>query len=170
MFRSPIRVRTLLSMGVVTCALLPATAIAATTTAPTVSGVVGSELSVAVSTPPTPMALTHAAAGTSAAALSIVSTTPWTLTIHDASSTTPGQMDKVNCTSSAALGGSLANALQWSNALDSTKSGALSGTPATVATGSLVGAATVNFSQSLGASEALNAADCYELQATFTVA
>jgi flagellar capping protein FliD len=169
MFRSPIRLRTLLSMGAITCALLPATAIAATSTAPTVSGIIGSELSVAVSTPPTPMALTHAADGTSAAALSVVSTTPWTLTIHDASTTTPGQMDKVNCTSHAPLGGSLANAMQWANALDATKSGALSGTPATVATGNLVGVATVNFSQSLGASEALVAADCYELQATFTV-
>jgi hypothetical protein len=169
MFRSPIRLRALLFTGAIACAFLPASANAATTAAPTVSGVVGSELSVAVSTPPTPMALTHAAAGTSAAALSIVSTTPWTLTIHDAGATTPGQMDKVNCTTHAALGGSLANALQWSNSLDATKSGGLSGTPATVATGSLVGAVAVGFSQSLGASEALNATDCYELQATFTV-
>jgi hypothetical protein len=159
----------MLSVGAIAALLLPATAMAATSSTSTVSGLVGSELSVSVSTPPPAMALTHAVNGTTTAALTIVSTTPWTLKVSDAGATTPGYLDKVNCMTSAALTGSLVNALQWANTADGTKSGALSATAATVATGTLGGAVSVLFTQTLGASEALTSGDCYQLTATWTV-
>jgi len=137
----------------------------------TVSGIGGPELSLAVATPAA-LTLTHAAPATSTSLVTVTSTSPsWTLSISDddvSGSGTPGYMDNVNCITHALLGGSLLNALEWSNNGGSTYN-ALSSTPATVKAGSLIDTQTVTYRQSLGASEAVGAGDCYELTTTYTV-
>ena len=156
----------MLSLG-----LLVAPGASAATTDSTVSGVAGAELSLAAATPAA-MTLTHALAGTSTSLVTVTSTSPsWTLSIEDADasgSATPGYMDAVNCVGGALLGGSLTNPLEWSNDSGSTYN-ALSATPATVKTGSLSDAQTVTYQQSLDASDAVAAGDCYSLTATYTV-
>ena len=133
-----------------------------------VTGVVGSELSVAA-TDPLPMAFSPSIDGTATSTVTVTSTQPsWSLTIHDAGTTTPGQMDKANCTTRALLTGSLASALAWAAPGPGT-SGSLSGTPATVkSNGSLVDSVVVNFTQGIGASEDLAVGDCYQLAVTWT--
>lgn len=145
----------------------PALGVSATGTT-TVSGVVGSELSV-TSTAASAMTLTHAVTGTSSTTVTVTSTLPaWTLTVSDALATTPGKMDKVNCATRALLGGGLTNALSWSAPAEAT-SGSLSATPATVkSNGSLIGAVAVNFSQGLVAGDTVTSGDCYELTVTWT--
>lgn len=160
------RLRIATPVALLALAALPAVAPAATTTSD-VTGVVGTELSLAVSAPAL-MSFTPSTDGTSSSAVTITSTTSWTLTIADAGATTPGQMDKVDCVTRTALGGSLANALQWADAAAGT-SGNLSATPATVATGSLVSVRTVGYTQPVGAAESVAAGDCYQLTATYTV-
>jgi hypothetical protein len=102
----------------------------------------------------------------------VTTTSPsWTLAISDddaSGSGTPGFMDKVNCVSHALLGGSLASALQWSNNGGSSYN-ALSSSPATVKTGSLVDTQLVTYRQALGPTEAVSAGACYELTTTYTV-
>jgi hypothetical protein len=137
----------------------------------TVSGLGGTELSLSAATPAA-LVLTHATPATSTSLVTVTSTSPsWTLSVSDndaSGSGTPGFMDKVNCATHALLGGSLTNALQWSNNGGSSYN-ALSATPATVKTGSLVDTQLVTYRQSLGASEAVSAGDCYELTTTYTV-
>jgi hypothetical protein len=151
--------------------LAPGAWATSTSTDSTVTGLGGTELSLAAATP-SALALTHITPGTSTSLVTVTSTSPsWTLAVSDADASgsgTPGFMDKVNCVTHALLGGSLTNALQWSNNGGSTYS-ALSSTPATVKTGSLVDAQLVTYRQSLGSSEAVSAGDCYELTATYTV-
>jgi hypothetical protein len=145
-------------------AVLPATAGAASTTS-VVTGVVGSELSLSAATPSN-IALTHAVAGTASSVITVTSTqTSWTLKIKDAGATTPGQMDKTS--GAAGSPSSLANALDWR--LTAGSFAALSGSDATVTTGSLVGTATVDFRQALGATEGVTDGDVYSLTATYTV-
>jgi hypothetical protein len=142
---------------------LPGTAAAVDTTSE-VTGTVGSELSLAVGTP-SPMVLTHATPGTASSLVTVTSTaTSWTLSITDASATTPGKMDRL-------IGGgptSLANPLQWKLNSSGTYNN-LSGTPATVTTGSLVGTALVDFRQTLEATEDVEVTDTYGLTVTYTV-
>jgi hypothetical protein len=158
--------------AVLLLALLTAPGASATTTTTdsTVSGLGGSELSLAAATPAL-LTLTHATPATSTSLVTVTSTSPsWTLSISDADASgsgTPGYMDKVNCVGGALLGGSLSNALQWSN--NGTTFNALSATPATVKTSSLIDTQTVTYRQSLGASDAVTAGDCYSLTATYTV-
>jgi hypothetical protein len=151
--------------------IAPAGALAASTsTASEVTSTAGAELSLVVATPAA-MTLTHAVTPTATSAVTVTSTSPsWTLSVSDqdaSGSLTPGKMDRVNCITSALLGGSLASALQWS--VDGTTFNSLSGTPATVATGSLVDAKTVTYRQALGATEGITVGDCYRLTATYTV-
>ncbi len=151
--------------------IAPAGALATTDSSTSaITGTAAPELSLAVASPAA-LVLTHATPATATSVVTVTSTSPsWTLTISDqdgSGSGTAGRMDKVNCIGGALLGGSLTNALQWSP--DGTTFTSLSGTPATVATGSLVGATTVTYKQSLGATEAVTAADCYSLTATYTV-
>ena len=136
----------------------------------TVTGTIGSEVTIGVTTPPATMTITHATPGSTSTVLAITSTLPsWTLTIQDNGATTPGKLDRVNCITRVASGGSLTNALGWADASAAT-SGSLSGSAATVrSAGSLIGTETVSYTQSLGASEAVNAGDCYQLDLTFTV-
>jgi hypothetical protein len=142
---------------------LPGSALAADATS-SVSGAVGSELTLAVATPAA-MTMTHATPGTTSSLVTVTSTSPsWTLSIRDASATTPGQMDRVTGSGPA----SLTNPLEWK--LNSSGSyNNLSATAATVTTGSLVGTALVDLRQSVGATEAVNATDTYSLTATYTV-
>lgn len=158
---------TALSACLLGLAVAPAASPAAETTT-NVTATVSSELSVGVSTPPATMLLSRSTPGASTAVLDITSTTPWTVTVHDAAAGTPGHMDEVDCVTRAAGTGSLAGALKWENSAGAT-SGSLSGTPATVATGDLLGTVTVDFEQSIGASEEVAANDCYQLTTTFTV-
>jgi hypothetical protein len=141
---------------------------AAATQTQTVSGLVGTELSLAVTTPPTPMTFSNSSDGTSSAVLAITSTSSWTLSIKDAASTTPGQMDKVDCVTRAAGTGSLSDPLQW--AVPAGNSGTLTGSDQTVATGFGIAVKTVNFTQTVPATEGLSAGDCYQLTSTFTLA
>jgi hypothetical protein len=146
---------------------VPAAGLAATGTT-AVSGVVSSELSVS-STSAAAMTLTHASPGTTSTTVTVTSTLPtWALTIHDASATTPGQLDRVDCVLRSLLSGSLANSLAWSAPGEGT-GGSLSAVPAPAkSNGSLIGSVPVNFSQSLGSSEAVAAGSCYELTVTWT--
>jgi hypothetical protein len=140
---------------------LPGSALAADTL---VGGTVGSELSLAVATPAV-MTLTHASPGTTSSLVTVTSTAPsWTLKVSDGSGTTPGFMDKITGGGPA----SLANPLEWKLSSAGTFNN-LSATPATVTTGSLVGAALVDFRQALAATDDVAAADTYNLTATFTV-
>jgi hypothetical protein len=115
------------------------------------------------------MTITHAVPGASSMTLAVVAVTSYTMTIVDSWPTTPGFMDRVDCTTRASLGGSLQNALQWSSPATGT-SGSLSGTPQTVASGTLLATVQINFTQTLGASEAVTQGDCYQLPVTITVA
>jgi hypothetical protein len=111
------------------------------------------------------MTMTHAGAGTTSSLVTVTSTQPsWTLKVNDGSGTTPGFMDRVTGTGPA----SLTNPLQWKLSTSGTYNN-LSATPATVTTGSLVGAALVDFRQDLAAADAVAATDTYNLTATFTV-
>jgi hypothetical protein len=142
---------------------MPAGAQAADTST-VVSGTVGSELSIAAATPAA-MTLTHATPGLTTSLVTVTSTQPsWTLQVSDQDATTPGYMDRVTGGGPA----SLSSPLQWK--LDGAGTyNDLSSTPATVATGSLVGTALVDFQQALGASDAVSATDTYGLTVTYTV-
>ena len=141
---------------------LPGSALAVDTTS-TVAGAVGSELSLAVAVPAV-MTLTHSTPGTASSLVTVTSTSPsWTLSIRDAGATSPGLMDRVSGSGPTSLG----NALEWK--LSSGSYTNLTSSPATVTTGSFVGAAQVDFRQALGASENVNVADVYNLTATYTV-
>jgi hypothetical protein len=157
----------ILSLGLL---IVPAATAATDSTDSTVDGIGGTELSLSAATPAA-LTLTHSLAGTSTSLVTVTSTSPsWTLSIEDADASgsgTPGFMDKVNCVGGALLGGSLSSALEWSS--DGSTFNALSATPATVATGSLIDAKTVTYRQSLGASDAVAAGDCYSLTTTYTV-
>jgi flagellar capping protein FliD len=160
-----------LAIAVAALALvLPGSALAATTDTDTVSGTVGSELSVSTNGDRTLSAFSPSTDGTASSTVSISSTAAsWTLSIKDPGATTPGQMDKVDCgDSSVLLGGSLASALAW--AVPSGNSGSLSGSNATVRAGASVEDVTVNFTQAIGATEDLTSGDCYALSVLWTVA
>jgi hypothetical protein len=163
-------IKAALTMSVFALAAPAGANAASSSSTATIAGLPGAELSLSVATPAA-MTFTHSAAGTSTSAVSVVSTSPnWTLSVSDqdaSGSGTPGRMDKVNCVSGALLGGALTNPLQWS--ADATTFANLSSSPATVATGSLVGGATVTYRQSLAASEAVALGDCFRLTATYTV-
>jgi len=142
---------------------LPGSALAIDTTSD-VTGAVGSELSLAVATPAA-MTFTHATPGTTTSLVTVTSTAlSWTLSIRDAGATTPGQMDRVTGSGPATL----TNPLQWKLSTASTYNN-LSGTAATVTTGSLVGAVLLDFRQPLTASESVQFGDTYGLTATYTV-
>jgi hypothetical protein len=154
-------------MLVLVALVVPAAGLSATGTT-TVSGVVGSELSV-TTTPASAITLTHASAGSTSTTVSVTSTLPaWALTIHDGSALTPGKMDRVDCVTRSLLTGSLTNSLAWSAPAEGT-SGSLSATPAPVkSNGSLIGSVAVNFSQTLSSSDAAASGSCYELTAVWT--
>lgn len=156
--------RKALCVAVLGAMALPGSALAADTTS-TVSGAIGSELSLAVATPAV-MTITHSTPGTTSSLVTVTSTSlSWTLSIRDASgSATPGHMSRVT-------GGgpdTLENPLEWSLNGSGTFQG-LTASPATVKTGALVGTALVDFRQPLGATEGVNATDTYNLTATYTV-
>ncbi len=148
---------------------LPAGAQAADSTS-VVTGTVATELSLGVTTPAA-LAFSHAAPATASSVATVTSTqTLWTLSISDAAGTggaNPGKMLKTAGAGPATVGTPLANALQWSP--QGGTLAALSGTPATVGTGTLVGTKTVTFSQALGATENVTAGDAYALTAKYTV-
>ena len=142
---------------------LPGSAMAVDTTS-TVSGAIGSELSLAVAAPAV-MSMTHATPGATSSMVTVTSTAlSWTLSIRDAGATTPGYMDRVTGTGPAGL----SNPLEWKLSSSGSYNN-LSASPATVTTGSLVQAVQVDFRQALGASEAVTATDTYGLTATYTV-
>jgi hypothetical protein len=130
----------------------------------------GSELSVVAATPAV-MTFTPSTDGAASSVVTVTSTQPsWTLTVHDALATTPGQMDKVNCVTRALVGGGLDSPLSWSAPAAGT-SGSLSATPATVkASGAFVDTVTVNFTQAVDPAEDVATGDCYQLTLTWTVA
>ena len=127
-------------------------------------------LSISVLTPPSNMTITHGTPGTASTTVSFTLGLLSTLTIRDASGTTPGFMDKVDCSTRAALGGSLGNRLQWSSP-EGLTSGSLNGSDQIVWVGilSIGGKVHINYSQPLGSSEAVTAGDCYEVPVTLTI-
>jgi hypothetical protein len=167
MAKAALVVAAALSLGLL---VAPGASATSTSTDSTVSGLGGTELSLSAATPAV-LTLTHLTPATSTSLVTVTSTSPsWTLAISDndaSGSGTPGYMDKVNCVGGALLGGSLSNPLQWST--NGTTFNALSATPATVKTGSLIDTQTVTYRQALGASDAVAAGDCYGLTATYTV-
>jgi len=155
--------RKALCAAVVGALALPGSALAVDSTS-VVSGAVGSELSLAVAAPAV-MTMTHSTPGTSSSLVTVTSTSPtWTLSIRDAGATSPGLMDRVSGSGPIAL----STPLEWKLSTSGTYND-LTSSAATVKTGSLVGTAQVDFRQPLGASENVNAADVYNLTATYTV-
>lgn len=156
--------------GLALLALLPVAAVLAApasapaaTSSSVVTATVGSELSLAVAAPAA-MTLTHASPGAASSLVTVTSTQPsWTLSIADNNTgANAGHMLKT-------VGSTpLQNALQWSP--DNSTFSELSGTPATVGTGSLVGTKTVYFRQSLGATESVAAGDNYTMTVAYTAA
>jgi hypothetical protein len=128
-----------------------------------VSGTIGSELSLSVA-PPVAMVLTHGEAGASSSAVKVVSTDPsWTLSVADHNTgANAGHMIK--------LAGSkvLDDPLEWS--VNDTSFSTLSGSPATVASGSLVGSKTVYFRQALSPEDEVAEGESYSLTVAYTVA
>lgn len=132
-----------------------------------VAGVGGSELAITVATPAA-MTFTPSTDGAATSLVTVTSTAPaWTLSVLDQSATTPGKLDKVDCVTGASTGGGLANPLQWST--DGIAFNDLSGTAATVATGTLVDAKTVTYKQQVDPGDGVALAACYQLTATYTV-
>lgn len=157
--------RTLVLAGAAVVALsVPAAASAATGTSD-VSGTVGSELS--VSAPNAALSsFTPSTDGNGSTLVTVSSTSDeWSLTLHDATELTAGQMDRVNCGTRVPTTGSLAGALGYSA---SGGSGSLSAAPASIRTGASYETVSVSFTQGIGATEDVVAGDCYEVQATFT--
>jgi hypothetical protein len=152
----------LLAVFVLAVALaLPGSALAATSTS-IVSATVGSELSLAVATPGV-MTLTHSTPGSANSLVTVTSTQPsWTLSIAD-QNTGAGAGHMLKALTSTPL----QNALQWSP--DNSTFTGLSGTPATVGTGSMIGTKTVYFNQPLGAAESVAVGDSYLLTVAYTV-
>jgi hypothetical protein len=147
-------------------AAIPGTAMAANTTS-LVTGVVGTELSLAAATPAA-MTLTHATPGATSQVVTVTSTqASWTLTIADNNiGTNAGHMLKTLGTGSAPTGSPLNLALQWSP--DGTTFHDLTGTAATVGTGALVGAKTVSLKQTLDSLDAVTLGDTYQLTLNYT--
>lgn len=139
----------------------PATAAAQSLTTSLVGGEVGTQLAIQVEAPDV-MSIGPASSASSSALITVISTVPsWTLSVHDASGTTPGYMDKVGG------GGSLSQPVQWR--YGATSWTALSGTPATVSSGSLVGTRLVEFRQQVLSGDGVVEGDDYQLTATFRV-
>lgn len=151
------------ALAALTALALPGQALAVDLTT-TASGTVAPELSLSVTTPAA-MTFSPSTDGTSSSAVTVTSTAAsWTLSVRDASLTTPGYMDRVTGTGPT----SLASPLEWKLSTSSTWTG-LSGTAATVATGSLIDTKTVDLRQQIGATEAVAAGDAYSIVLTFTV-
>lgn len=158
-------VRLLAASGAVAALALPAAASAATDPS-AVTGTVGSELAIAA--PDAALStFSPSADGTGSSMVSVTSTlSSWNLTVSDTSLLTPGQMDKVVCTTGLPLTGSLASPLAFSGP---DGSGSVSATAGAVRTaGALSEDVTVGFTQGIGASEGVAAGDCYQMQLTFT--
>lgn len=155
------------AVALVAALALPAASQAADSTS-VVSGAVGTELSLGVASPAV-LSFSHAAPATTSSLVTVTSTqASWTLSISDDNTgLDAGRMLKTAGAGPAALGTPLANALEWSP--DGSTFAALSGTPATVGTGALVGTKTVTFRQALGAAENVTAGDAYALTAKYTV-
>lgn len=128
----------------------------------------GTDLALGVSTPAT-LALSHAAPATATSVATVTSTQlSWTLSISDNNTgVNAGHMVKTAGTGAAATGAPLAGALEWSP--DAATFSPLSGAPATVGTGTLVGTKTVTLRQALDASEDVTSDDVYSLTAKYTV-
>lgn len=158
--------RLLAASGAAVAALaLPGAASAATATSD-VTGTVGSEVS--VSAPDVTLSsFSPSTDGTGSSVVSVTSTlASWNLTLHDAALTTPGQMDKVDCTTRVLATGSLASALAFSGPAGS---GSVSAAAAAVRTGGASSEdVTVSFTQGIGATEDVVVNNCYEMQLTFT--
>lgn len=126
-----------------------------------------SALSVAISTAPGPLTLTHGAPASTTAVYTVTSLAPsWVLSVLDRSTTTPGYMDQVNCATNALSGGSLGAPLAWSSGATS---GTLSAQAQPVVSGSLTQAVSVTYGQSLTASDEPTAGDCFRVDVTVRV-
>jgi hypothetical protein len=161
------RMTRLLLFAVLASMALPSVASAADTKTSAVTGTIGDELSLAVATPAL-LTFTHTTPGTASSLATVTSThASWTLSIADNNSgTNSGHMLKTAGAGAAAVGTPLNNALQWK----STGSYAdLTGSGATVKTGSLIGTATIDYEQSLGASENVTLSDAYLVTVKLTV-
>jgi hypothetical protein len=114
------------------------------------------------------MVLTHASPATTSEVLAVgaLVTDGWSLTIQDNSATTPGRMDRVDCTTKAATGGSLATALAWASG---SRGGDLGSSSAVVAQGTGPGTVTVRYTQPLVSSDAVGAGQCYAVTLTLTL-
>jgi len=147
---------------------IPGTALAASTTS-LVTGVVGTELSVAAETPAA-MTFTHVSNGNTSQLVTVTSTqASWTLSIADNNTgANAGHMLKTLGLGSAAIGSPLDLALQWSNNGGSSYTN-LTGSAATVGTGSLVGTKTVTLQQALDSLDAVTSGDTYNLTLNYTV-
>lgn len=128
-----------------------------------VTAVVGSEIT--VSAPDTPaMTLTHAVSATVDTTALVTSTLPdWSLSLRDASGTSPGYMDKLSGTGPS----SLSLPLEWRLGAGSYSS--VTGTAAGVASGVAVESKQIGFRQSLAPGDQVGQGAQYALTVTFVV-
>lgn len=150
-------------LALAVAAFTPAAAQAATDDA-VVAASVGSELTMSAANP-AGMTLTHATPGTTSGAVTVTSTaSSWSLSIRDNAAT--GAVGNMRLTTDANQ--ALENALEFRLAGGGAYS-ALTGTNQAVTSGALNDSKTIEFRQSLGATEDVIAGNNYDLTVLYTV-
>lgn len=159
------KLRSLVIAGIAAAAAAPSSALAVETDS-TVTGTAGTELSLAVAAPAA-MTFTPTTDGTTSSLITVTSTqASWTLSVFEKGAGSPVVAGDGKL--SANVGGAaLANPLKWK--VGATAYTALTGTAATVSTGTLVDTRTVDFLQEINATEDLTAADAYSAILTYRV-
>lgn len=160
------KLRSLVFAGAAAAALAAPSGALAVDSTTTVSGTAGTELSLAVTTPGA-MTFTPSTDGTTSTTATITSTaSSWTLSILEAADavTAVAGDGKLGDT----LGNKLASPLEWKLGTASAYTN-LSGTAATVGTGTLTDTRTVDFRQQIGATEDVTAGTAYSAVVTLRV-
>lgn len=160
------KLRSLVFAGAAVAAFGAPSAALALDTDSTVSGTAGTELSLAVATPAA-MTFTPSTDGTSSSVVTVTSTqASWTLSVLEKGAGNPVVAGDGKL--AATVGGAaLANPLKWK--VGATAFTALTGTAATVSTGTLVDTRTVDYLQEINATESITAGDAYSAILTYRV-
>jgi hypothetical protein len=156
-FIKPRGLRAPMAAGILLLAF-PAAGLAATTAESDTSATIGSELSVVAPATTNLSTLTHGTAATGSTVVDVTSTTAsWSLTATDEASADAGHLVSGGTTLDEPL-----------EVTSGATTGDLTGSGVSVS-GALVASKTFNFSQSLGATEGVQAGDSYALTVTYTV-
>ena len=153
----------------ITCSLFLGVAAPASADTQPVSGIAASVLGLAVSGAVVLTPLTPGSTSTGAGTVTVTSTGPWVLRVSDADASHPGHLLRTLGSTGTDF---LASPLSWATtpmAGATGGSGALSGTAAVAASGTLTNVVTVGFSQPIGAGELLSSGSDYGLTVTWTI-